>query len=50
MRGTKVSIQNVHTGGHSGNLTEVGGSVGEDDEVDDEEGSVEDQVGAADQD
>ena len=50
MRRTKVAIQNVHIGCDGGNLSEVGGGVGEDDEVDDQEGGVEDQVGGADQD
>ena len=33
----------------SGNLLQVGVNVGDDDEVDDEEGGVEHEVGAADQ-
>ena len=50
VRRSEVDIQDVHTGTDGGYLGQVGGGVREDDEVDDEEGGVEDQVGAADED
>ena len=46
----EVDVQYVHIGGEDGNLSEVGGGVWEDDEVDHQEGGMEDEVEAADED